>query len=68
MIQNGFIFQHIQGNNVISILYFDHIHVENKIGEENQQNCSLDLEGETFILQSLDGSGGSGSDFSMCTI
>lgn len=68
MIQNGFIFQHIQGNNVISILYFDHIHFKNKIGGGKPTTLQFDLEGETFILQSLDGSGGSGSDFSMCTI
>ena len=37
MIQNGFIFQHIQGNNVISIIST----LKTRLGEENQQNCSL---------------------------
>lgn len=46
----------------------DHIHFKNKIGGGKPTKLQFDLEGETFILQSLDGSGGSGSDFSMCTI
>lgn len=66
MIQKGVIFQHIQGNNVISII--STFKKQDWGRKTNSWKLQFDLEGEAFILQSLDGSGGSGSDFSMCTI